>query len=213
MIRIEKPNTAKKVAIAETAKVRLRKRSRGIIGSAALASATMKATRKTTPTPNQPRTDGSSQLVVSARVSAIKTGTTAQTKVITPTRSSVKRAPLGWTIGSNRPIRYSEMSPTGTLTKKIQCQERLSVRKPPRNGPIRKATPKTPPKSPWYLPRSAGVNRSPMTASEIGKSAPAPMPWRPRNAISSHMVWLKPESTDPIRNRTMPISSMGFRPK
>ena len=105
MIRIEKPKTAKKVATAETAKVRLRKRSSGIIGSLAFASATMKSTRKTTPTPNQPRTEGSSQLVVSARVRAIRTGTTAPTKVTTPAMSSVRRASLGWTIGSSRPIR------------------------------------------------------------------------------------------------------------
>ena len=51
--------------------------------------------------------------------------------------------------------------------------------------------PKTAPKRPWYLPRSAGVNRSPMTASAIGKSAPAPRPWMPRNRISCSMFWLQ----------------------
>ena len=45
-----------------------------------------------------------------------------------------------------------------------------------------KAIPKTAPKRPWYLPRSAGVNRSPMTASAIGNSEPAPMPWMPRKS-------------------------------
>ena len=46
------------------------------------------------------------------------------------------------------------------------------------------AIPNTAPKRPWYLPRSAGEKRSPMTASAIGKSDPAPMPWMPRKRMS-----------------------------
>ena len=38
------------------------------------------------------------------------------------------------------------------------------------SGPATNAMPKTAPNRPWYLPRSAGVNRSPMTASAIGNS-------------------------------------------
>ena len=48
-----------------------------------------------------------------------------------------------------------------------------------------KLRPNTAPNRPWYLPRSAGVKRSPITASEIGNRAPAPRPWRPRKRISS----------------------------
>src|ERR1035437_7437305 len=61
MIRIEKPKTAKKVAKTDTANVRLRKRSSGIIGSSALYSTPMKMARKTKPTANQVRTVGSTQ--------------------------------------------------------------------------------------------------------------------------------------------------------
>ena len=64
-------------------------------------------------------------------------------------------------------------TPTGMLTKKIQCQLTLSVRKPPSPGPIRNEIPKTAPNRPWYLPRSAGVNRSPMTASDREQGARA----------------------------------------
>ena len=39
-----------------------------------------------------------------------------------------------------------------------------------------------------------GLKRSPMTASAIGKMAPAPRPWRPRKMISSPMDWESPES-------------------
>ena len=83
--------------------------------------------------------------------------------------------------------------PIGRLTKKIQCQPTLSVRKPPSPGPMRNEIPKTAPKRPWYLPRSAGVKRSPMTARAIGKRAPAPRPWMPRNRISCHISWLRPD--------------------
>jgi hypothetical protein len=96
--------------------------------------------------------------------------------------------------------------------KKIQCQLIASVMNPPRAGPMIADRPKTAPNRPWYLPRSAGVNRSPMTASEIGNSAPAPRPWTPRNRTSCSMVWLRPDRTEPSRNSTMPIISNGRRP-
>ena len=75
-----------------------------------------------------------------------------------------------------------------------------------------KAIPKTAPKRPWYLPRSAGENRSPMTARLIGKSAPAPRPWMPRNRMSWAMFWLRPDRAEPTRNRLTPIMSSGLRP-
>ena len=52
------------------------------------------------------------------------------------------------------------------------------------SGPATNAMPNTAPNRPWYLPRSCGVNRSPMTASATGNSDPAPMPWMPRKRMS-----------------------------
>jgi hypothetical protein len=72
--------------------------------------------------------------------------------------------------------------------------------------------PKTAPNSPWYLPRSAGVNRSPMTANAIGNSAPAPTPWMPRKVSSIAMFCERPESAEPIRKIVTPIMSNGLRP-
>ncbi len=100
----------------------------------------------------------------------------------------------------------------GTFTKKIQCQPTVSVMTPPSAGPTRAENPKTAPKRPWYLPRSAGEKRSPITAREIGKSAPAPMPWIPRKRISCSIVWLRPDRADPTRNIVMPNRSRGLRP-
>ena len=116
------------------------------------------------------------------------------------------------TVGSRRPIRYSDTIPIGMLTKKIQCQLSVSVRIPPRAGPMMKAMPNTAPNRPWYLPRSAGVNRSPMTARATGKIEPAPMPWRPRNRMSCVIVWLRPDSAEPTRKIPIPIMKIGLRP-
>ena len=80
------------------------------------------------------------------------------------------------------------------------------------SGPATKAMPKTAPNSPWYLPRSAGVNMSPMIASATGNSEPAPMPWMPRKRISIPMFWLSPDRAEPMRKITMPIMKIGLRP-
>ena len=51
-----------------------------------------------------------------------------------------------------------------------------------------------------------------MTASEIGKIAPAPSPWRPRKTMSCHISWLRPQSSEPRRKRLTPIIIIGRRP-
>ena len=80
------------------------------------------------------------------------------------------------------------------------------------SGPATNAMPKTAPKRPWYLPRSWGVNRSPMTASATGNNDPAPMPWMPRKRMSIPMFWLSPDRAEPMRKITMPIMKIGLRP-
>ena len=51
-----------------------------------------------------------------------------------------------------------------------------------------------------------------MTASEMGKSAPAPTPWMPRNRMSMAMFWDRPDSAEPTRKMVTPIISIGLRP-
>ena len=102
--------------------------------------------------------------------------------------------------------------PIGMLMRKIQCHDHCSVTKPPSSGPTIALMPNTAPNSPWYLPRSAGVNRSPMTARLIGNRAPAPRPWMPRKRISWVMSWLRADSAEPIRNTVMPNIRIGLRP-
>ena len=99
------------------------------------------------------------------------------------------------------------------VTKKIQCQPKLSVISPPIAGPISELSPKMAPKKPWYLPRSDGAKMSPMMASATGKSAPAPRPWTPRKTRNCHISWLNAQRSDPIRKMPTPIMKIGRRPK
>ena len=106
----------------------------------------------------------------------------------------------------------SATRPMGRLTQKIQFQLRFCVSQPPSSGPRMAETPNTAPNRPWYLPRSRGENRSPMTASEMGKMAPAPTPWMPRKSTRLSMLQLRPDRNEPMRKIEIPMSSIGRRP-
>src|ERR1700710_2727085 len=74
--------------------------------------------------------------------------------------------------------------PSGTLTRKHQCQERWSVNNPPSSGPITVVTPKTAPRAPWYLPRSRRGTMSAINAVAVTVRPPAPTPWTARHDTS-----------------------------
>lgn len=86
------------------------------------------------------------------------------------------------------------------------------MKKPPRSGPRTLVTPKTAPKSPWYLPRSRGVTRSPTIAIDSTMSPPPPSPWSARNPISWGMFWAIPQSAEPIRKITIAVWKSFLRP-
>ena len=65
---------------------------------------------------------------------------------------------------------------------------------------------------PWYLPRSAGANRSATTANALVNSDAEPMPWTARNKISCSVDCASPHSTEPSRKIIMPASKIGLRP-
>ena len=102
--------------------------------------------------------------------------------------------------------------PSGTLTKKTQRHERLSVMKPPRVGPMTEDMPNTPVRNPPYLPRSLGGKRSPMMIKERPIMAPAPIPCNPREIVSCVIVWLKPQRIEPITKILIPLVSNHLRP-
>ena len=83
-------------------------------------------------------------------------------------------------------------TPTGTLMKKIQCQLRCSVSRPPTSGPIASASAETPAQIPIAMPRSRGGKVAAMIESVAGFISAAPAPWTTRAAIS-----ISPESASP----------------
>ncbi len=51
-----------------------------------------------------------------------------------------------------------------------------------------------------------------MIVKAMASSPPAPMPWMPRNAMSSLMFWLRPARAEPTRKTTMANWKMPLRP-
>ena len=92
----------------------------------------------------------------------------------------------------NRKLAAIAMAPTGMLTKKIQCQLRCSVSRPPTSGPIASASAAVPAQIPIAIPRSFGGKVAAMIESVAGFISAAPAPCRTRAAIS-----MFPESASP----------------
>ena len=93
--------------------------------------------------------------------------------------------------------------PIGRLIRKIHCQPRWSVNRPPSSGPATEDTPNTAPKKPWYLPRSRGGMMSPITARASDIRPPPPRPWMARPRIITSMFGDIAQITEPIRNTTI----------
>ena len=66
--------------------------------------------------------------------------------------------------------------PIGTLTKKIQCQEAYSMRRPPRVGPTAPARAPNAPHRPTAMPCLWRGNAASRIASETGVIAAPPTP-------------------------------------
>jgi hypothetical protein len=109
-------------------------------------------------------------------------------------------------------IATSATPPTGRLTRKIHRQLTLSTMNPPTAGPMIDAAAKTAPIRPCHRPRSRGGTIAPITASDSGKSPPAPSPWIALNTTSSVMFCASPQRAEPARKIEIAISSSGRRP-
>ena len=92
--------------------------------------------------------------------------------------------------------------PTGRLTRKIDCQETCSSRRPPIVGPkIGARTIGTP-----IALITFGRFRGPAALTRIiwpvGTSMPPPIPWITRKATSDSTEFASPQSTEPAVKRT-----------
>src|SRR5512138_683589 len=81
-------------------------------------------------------------------------------------------------------MRSRETAPMGTLMKKIQCQDQLSVIHPPSSGPMMGPNMTPTPKIDMASPCWAGGKVSSRMDWEIGCSAPPAMPWKTRNTVT-----------------------------
>ncbi len=101
----------------------------------------------------------------------------------------------------------------GTLMRKIHDQPGPSASAPPMIGPSSIAEPKTRPVNPAYLPRSRGLNRSPIAARPNVIKPPAPSPWAARSRMSASMFGASEQATEPIRKMPTAVMRSRRRPK
>ncbi len=104
------------------------------------------------------------------------------------------------------------MTPTGTLTKKIQCQLRCSVRRPPTSGPIASASAAVPAQIPIAIPRSLGGKVAAMIESVAGFISAAPAPCTTRAAISMLPESASPHQSEAPVKMTIPTTKISRRP-
>ena len=103
-------------------------------------------------------------------------------------------------------------TPNGTLTKKIQRQDRPEVSRPPTRGPMATARPVTAPQTPNAVPRSWPRKASASRASETANMTAPPMPCRARDSSSISVLTAKPHSTEAAVKMTRPTRYISRRP-
>ena len=104
-------------------------------------------------------------------------------------------------------------APTGTFTKKIHSQPRYFVRIPPKRTPAAAPLPPIAPQIPSALFRSEPSSKVVvMIDSVAGEMIAAPRPWTARAAIRTPREPERPQTSDAIEKRPIPIMNMRFRP-
>ena len=100
------------------------------------------------------------------------------------------------------------MKPTGTLTRKIQCQLRTSVRMPPSSTPIDPPPEATKPKTPIAFARSAGsVNSIIISDSATAETIAPPTPCTARAITSISWVVASPQRVEATVKSPIPITN------
>lgn len=109
------------------------------------------------------------------------------------------------TSGSSRSDSSTTTTPTGTFTRKIQCQLRRSVSTPPSSTPAAPPPDSTNPKMPIAFARAAGSWKSVITSASATEDTSAPpSPCAAREPVSIPCVVETPHSTDAAVNVTTP---------
>ncbi len=130
----------------------------------------------------------------------------AEVTVIAPQTSRRPWRSCALSRGSSRSdARYTKI-PTGTFTRKIQCQLSTSVRIPPSSTPIDPPPEATKPKTPMAFARSAGSVKSIiMSESETAETIAPPSPCTARAVTSITSPFESPQTIDATVKSTIPI--------
>ena len=103
-------------------------------------------------------------------------------------------------------------SPIGTLSQKIQCQEKPLTIAPPTSGPIAIARPPTPPQMPSARPRRSGATAAERIVSVSGVMIAPPTPCTARAMSSAFAEVESAANADaPVKSRR-PSTNMRRRP-
>ena len=93
--------------------------------------------------------------------------------------------------------------PIGTLIRKIQCQEAMSISQPPRIGPKIGPSSIGTPRIAITRPSRSGPAARVRIVMPSGISIPPPRPWRTRKATSISRLVAVEQSADPAVNSTI----------
>src|SRR5918993_2893733 len=129
-----------------------------------------------------------------------------------PGTSAPSRNPMPLSVSISLPAITAVAMPTGTLTKKIQCQLMDWVSTPPTSRPTAPPADATKAKTPMALACSLGsgnmVTIMPSITAEV--MAP-PAPWTNRATTSSTWLWASPHKSEATVNTARPARNMPLR--
>src|SRR5262249_21352531 len=134
------------------------------------------------------------------------TATTSDAVTVTAPATSIRCAPpQARAPGTTTSVKTVTRTPTGTLTRKIQCQLRRPVRTPPSRTPSAPPPEETKPKMPIAFARSAGSVNSVIISDRDTAETPAPpTPCTARAATSIPCEFAKPHTADAAVNTATP---------
>ena len=173
----------------------------GKTGSSQRRSTYTKTTRSKRPTTSAAISTAPTRCCM--RVTEPTTSTSDENSSTEPGTSRVPGC-SGGLLGSVLSPMRNEMTPTGTLTRKIDPQPVVERRNPPMAGPTIDPTAATVASQPSACPRSPAGKVSVMMPWLHEKAAAPPSPWIDRAAMSTARLGAKPQSAEPSVNRTTP---------
>ncbi len=153
------------------------------MGCSIFCSISRNNTKKTIEMRNSTRTNRSVKPCSCPTVRAKSREIKLMNSVIAPKKSNLPLH-LGREAGTNLKTMRIPRIPTGKLTKKIQRHEKVSIKRPPRTGPITMPVETIEPLIPKAFPRSDPGNASVMMAVPNATIIAAPNPWITRDPMS-----------------------------